>query len=128
MLASGESFGQSVVVAASAVLADVWPDSQKTGNAAWHAMRSSDQSLQQGIDAYLTFLDERLNGGMPWDLGRALHATEDSVAAAHGFNVWDGDLTLAHVLLDLFPSPEELWRALQRDYEEIQRWKKRCRK
>lgn len=81
------------------------------------------------MDAQRGFIDQQLATDTPWGLGRALHATKDADAAAHsGFREWDGELTLAHVLTDLFPSRQELWEAFLHDLALIERWKKtRCR-
>ena len=74
------------------------------------------QTIPNAIQGHKYFIDTALQSGYR---GAALHAAEDQFARGHGFREWEGfglNLdTIEHIWDDMFPSTEDLGKAMAAD-------------
>jgi RHS repeat-associated protein len=122
LLSGGNPFDNGYVTFADMASDFDWyrPGAQDPANSNWHSMAQPGQSAECAKAGAQAYINSQVATGTLKGLGFALHANEDSFARGHGYAVWDGDLTFAHVWADWTPTLGELQGAVSTDMAIIQ--------
>ena len=122
--------GQLLTDAAMAsVMADFSPsvkEAQSITSAHRHAMKMPSESDIDAYRRYENYVNSMINRCDAIGLGRAMHAVQDSAAGGHGFAVYNGSVSVGHLVKDKVPSANRTKEAIVKSQNVISRFREIC--